>query len=68
MFLFSARPDRDAEFPGHSMPKKENLRYFPFGGWSVVSMRLDLALFQKWCKAGTGKWRLSGMSLHRARR
>ena len=37
MFLFSARPDRDAEFPGHSMPKKEHLRYFPFGGWSLVS-------------------------------
>ena len=37
------------------------------GHWSVVSMRLDLALFQKWCKAGSGKWRLSGMSLHRAR-
>ena len=36
MFLFSARPDRDAEFPGHSMPKKEHLRYFPFGGWSLV--------------------------------
>ena len=38
------------------------------GHWSVVSMRLYLALFQKWCKAGSGKWRLSGMSLHRARR
>ena len=37
IFLFSARPDRDAEFPGHSMPKKEHLRYFPFGGWSLVS-------------------------------